>query len=106
MKRLKQNIKPKTSKYQKKITKKIISYAANEPLHPNDICFDKADLTKLQLYFLIKNIYKPHKTFDFSKTDRNFGFKSSHCFAILLGKMGLIVFTVFYLVINPQVIRE
>ena len=34
-----------------------------------------------------------------------FRFKSFHGFAIHVGKMGLI-FTVFYLVINPQIIQE
>ena len=35
-----------------------------------------------------------------------FGFKSFHGSALHVGKMGLIIFTVFYLVINPQVIQE
>ena len=35
-----------------------------------------------------------------------FGFKSFHGSALHVGKMGLIIFTAFYLVINPQVIQE
>ena len=38
MKKFKKNIKPKTSKYQDKITKETVSYVSSEPLHPNDVC--------------------------------------------------------------------
>ena len=78
MKKFKKNIKHKASKYQNKITKETVPYVSNEPLHPNDIFLYRSkassDLTDPQLYFLIKNIYKPHKTFDFPETDRHFRF--------------------------------
>ena len=78
MKKFKKNIKPKTSKYQNKITKKTVLYVSSEPLHPNDICLYRSkassDLADLQLYFLIKSVYKSHKTFDFDETDQYFGF--------------------------------
>ena len=51
---------------------------SSEPLHRNDNCLYRSkassDLKDPQLYFLIKNIYKPHKTFDFPETDRHFRF--------------------------------
>ena len=78
MKKFKKNIKPKTSKYQNKITKETDSYVSSQPLHPNDICLYRSkassDLADPQLYFLIKNVYKPHKTFDFPETDQHFRF--------------------------------
>ena len=78
MKKFKKNIRPKTSKYQNKITKETVSYVSSEPLHPNDICLYRSkassDLTDPQLYFLIKNVYKSNKAFDFPETDRNFRF--------------------------------
>ena len=58
--------------------KYTVSYVSSEPLHPNDICLycskASSDLTDTQLYFLIKNIYKPNKTFDFPETDQHFRF--------------------------------
>ena len=78
MKKIKKNIKPKASKYQNKITKETVPYVSNEPLHPNDIFLycskASSDLTDPQMYFLIKNVYKPHKTFDFPEKDRHFRF--------------------------------
>ena len=78
MKKFKRNIKPKTSKYQNKITKETVPCVSSEPLHPNDICLYRSkassDLADPQLYFLIKNVCKPHKTFDFPKTDHHFRF--------------------------------
>ena len=72
MKKFKKNIRPKTSKYQNKITKETVLYVSSEPLHPNDICLCRSkassDLTDPQLYFLIKNVCKPHKTFDLPET--------------------------------------
>lgn len=83
---------------------------SNEPLHPNDISLyrskSSSDLTDPQPYFLMKNAYKPYQTFDFHKTDQHFVFKSFHGFLILFAKVGPIVSTVFYLIINPQVIQE
>ena len=59
-KKFKKNIKPKTSKYQNKITKETVPYVSSEPLHPHNICLflSKASfvLTDPQLYFLIKNV--------------------------------------------------
>ena len=78
MKKFKKNIRPKTSKYQNKITKETVSYVSSEPLHPNDICLYRSkassDLTDPQLYFLIKNVYKSNKTFDFPETNQHFRF--------------------------------
>ena len=58
MKKFKKNIKPKTSKYQNKITKETDPYVSSQPLHPNDICLYRSkassDLADPQLYFLIK----------------------------------------------------
>ena len=78
MNKFKKNSKPKTSKYQNKITKETVPYVSSEPLHLNNICLYRSkassDLADPQLYFLIKNLYKPHKTFDFPETDRHFRF--------------------------------
>ena len=67
MKKLKKNIKPKASKYQKKITKETVPYVSNEPLHPNNIFLYRSkasyDLTDPQLYFLIKNETFENETF-------------------------------------------
>ena len=38
MKKLKKNVKPKTWKYQNKITKETLPYVSSEPLNTNDIC--------------------------------------------------------------------
>ena len=50
----------------------------SEPLHPNDICLYRSkassDLAEPQLYFLIKNVYKPRKTFNFPEAERHFRF--------------------------------
>ena len=102
MKKLKQNMKPKTSKYQNKIISEIVPYVSNEPLHPNDIFLYRSktssDLTEPQLYFLIKNLRKPHKIFDILEEDQNFGFAWFDKFlwlAIFVGKMGLNVLACF-----------
>ena len=97
MKKFKKNSKPKTSKYQSKITKETVPCVSSEPLHPNDICLYRSkassDLADPQLYFLIKNVCKPHKHLISLKQTiilDLFGFKSFHGFAIHVGKMGLI----------------
>ena len=78
MTKFKKNIKPKTTKYQSKITKETVPYLSSEPLQPNDICLyhckASSNLAEPQLYFLIKNVYKPHKAFDFPETDQHFRF--------------------------------
>ena len=78
MKKFKKNIKPKKSKYLKKITKETVPYVSSEPLHPHGICLCRSkassDLTDPQLYFLIKNVCKPHETFDLPETDQHFRF--------------------------------
>ena len=97
MKKFKKNIKPKTSKYQNKITKETVLYVSSEPLHPNYICLYRSkaiisDFAESQLYFLIKNVYKPHNTFDFPNILDLLGFKSLHGFTINIHKLSLLCF--------------
>ena len=51
---------------------------SSEPLHPNYICLSRSkarpDLTDPQLNFLIKSVYKYHKTLDFPEADRHLRF--------------------------------
>ena len=55
MKKFKKNIKPKTSKFQNKITKETVPYVSSEPLHPHDICLFRSkassDLTDRSCIF-------------------------------------------------------
>ena len=105
--KFKKNIKPKTSKYQNKMTKETVPYVSSEPLHPH-ICLFRSktsyDLTDPRLYFLIKMSTNPIKHLIFLKQTDILdlsGSKKFHGFAIPVGKMGLIVYTVFSLFINP-----
>ena len=70
---------------------------SSEPLHPNDVCLylskASSDLADPQLYFLMKNVYKSQKTFDFLKqTDilDLFGSRVSMALLFTLGKSGLL----------------
>ena len=71
-------MKPKSSKYQNIVTKETAPYVSNEPLHRNDIYLYRkktsSDLREVPALFRDRNVYQPHKTFDFTETAQHFRF--------------------------------
>ena len=62
----------------KSVKTKVIPFIPKQDLHPCDICLYRnkamSEISDAELYYLITNVYKPPKNFDFPETERSFRF--------------------------------